>query len=473
MSLVNVSVTKHKSVLIMMNRLRTQYSLAIGSMLVLIVGLILSTPGSISNTTEKSLFYPKTKIAVNNSFIPNLTWNQTYNLSSFDIIHSGVETIDGGLAFLGYTDHPINKEDIWLFKTDPNGNILWSRTFGGTAEDFGRALIQTNDGALLLAGYTYDAGSADAFLIKTNSEGKKEWQQTYGETQSISCEDVVTCIIQTTDGGFALAGFSRSYGEGDPDAWLLKTNANGELQWSQTYGGPLWDQVESIVQAKDGGYILAGTLNIGELPSPSEFWVAKTDSAGIITWNFTIGTRRDDYAYSVIQAIDGGYAVAGATILDADVSRNHEFWLVKIDSQGAIEWNQTYGGEETDKAYSVVQTADGGYALLGKTDSFGAGSFDYWLVKTDANGNIMWNQTYGSINYENGLSILKTSDGGLVLIGYSESIVTFNPKFLAIKVGGSLISYSLPTTQSSFVNFVPLSFLVLAVIALILVKYRK
>jgi hypothetical protein len=202
-------------------------------------------------------------------------------------------------------------------------------------------------------------------------------------------------MIQTKDGGYALAGETIRYGGSIPDFWLVKTNATGVMEWNNTYRGPQDDYATCVIQTKDGGYALAGaTYSFGVLFE--DFWLVKTDANGDAKWNKTYGGTKEDIAYSVIQADDGGYAVAGST--RSFGAGNADFWLVKTDADGKMFWNRTYGGTEDDVAYSVIQTRDKGYALAGYTYSFGAGYMDCWLVKTEAEAGLGWtNLTVNSI----------------------------------------------------------------------------
>ncbi len=196
------------------------------------------------------------------------------------------------------------------------------------------------------------------------------WNRTYGGTGG----EVAYSLVETYDGGFALAGVSSSDG-----FWLVKTDADGYMQWNKTYGG---GTAHSLIQTSDGGYALAGEI----IPSGAaqDFYVVKTDADGNMQWSRTYGGEHSDIAYSLVETSDGGYALAGGTS-SFDVGQG-DFWLVKTDDYGNVEWNQTYGGASNEGAYSLVETSDRGYALAGYTLSFGAGSYDFWLIKTDSQG---------------------------------------------------------------------------------------
>ena len=218
----------------------------------------------------------------------------------------------------------------------------------------------------------------DFWLVKTDSDGNVEWSQTYGEAG----HDEARVLVATSDGGYAMTGPTNSYGAGSWDFWLVKTDMNGNMMWSQTYGGAKRDNSYAMIQTSDGGYAIAGsTKSFGA--GGSDFWLVKTDAYGNMLLNRTYDRNLPERAESLIETSDGGYALAGVTYSS---SAWEDFWLVKTDQYGNMEWNQTYGGEYSDWAYSLIETSDGGYALCGYTRSFGAGEDDFWLVKTDEYG---------------------------------------------------------------------------------------
>ncbi len=201
-----------------------------------------------------------------------------------------------------------------------------------------------------------------------------EWDETYGGAD----DERAYSIIETIDGGYAIIGSTNSFTTGHQNMWLVKADSAGKSQWSRSYGGTNQDVGVSLVQTSSGGYILGGwTDSFGA--GGYDFWLVKTDSSGNVLWNQTYGGGNNDRAESVVQTGDGGYAMVGRT--SSFGVGIDDFWLVKTDSSGNVLWNQTYGGAGIDWAQSVVQTGDGGYALGGWTDSFGAGGYDFWLVK--------------------------------------------------------------------------------------------
>jgi hypothetical protein len=284
---------------------------------------------------------------------------------------------------------------------------IWSQTYGGTSSDEAEAMVQTSDGGYAIAGYTtsFGAGSYDFWLVKVDANGNMEWNQTYGGAGN----ELAYALVETSDGGYALAG----------DALLVKTDAYGNMEWNQTIGGP----IRSLVETSDGGYALAGwTTSFGA--EGDDFWLVKIDAYGNVEWSQTYGRGRSDRAYALVATSDGGYAIAGETISNNYGVPHWDFWLVKTDANGDMEWNRTYGKGAGENAYALVETSDGGYALAGDTSIFnpetGIAS-DFWLVKTDAYGYMEWNQTYSGWRV---YALVETSDGGFALAGGSRLVKT-------------------------------------------------
>jgi hypothetical protein len=316
----------------------------------------------------------------------NIQWAKTYEVMDFDYASSVQQTSDGGYIVAGYTTSFRAADlDIFLIKTDANGNIIWAKTYGGTDYDYVYSVQHTFDGGYIVAGITgsFGAGWGDIFLIKIDPFGGIQWAKTYG---GIS-DDGAFSVQQTYDGGYIVAGYTRSFGAISEDVFLIKIDPFGDIQWAKTYGGKGSEVATSVRQTADGGYIVAGyTTSFGA--GKGDIFLIKTDANGNIIWAKTYGGEFDDKASSVQQTSDGGYIVAGhiGVLFDAYM----DILLIKTDAKGNIQWAKTYGEADTidREAYSVQQTSDGGYILAGTTISFGAGERDIFLIKTDAKGNI-------------------------------------------------------------------------------------
>ncbi|MFX0090734.1 MAG: hypothetical protein ACFFBD_03135 [Candidatus Hodarchaeota archaeon] len=299
--------------------------------------------------------------------------------------------------------------------------LLWNQTFGGAGYQDCFDVIQTSDGGFALVGLTssYGAGGRAGWLVKTDANGTMEWNQSYGGVG----DDSFSKVIPTSDGGLAIAGSTFSYGAGEGDLWLVKMDAKGNILWNQTYGGPQHDNAGAVLQTSDGGFVLAGyTKSYGA--GYYDFWLIKTDATGVTQWSQTYGGPSSDHLLALTQTLDGGFALFGDT--KSYGVGGSDLWLVKTDAAGAVQWNQTYGTTEHEEGRVVIQTGDGGFALAGSTsnrDWYDVGPFsgtlrsDFLFVRTDANGMVQWNQTYGGTGYDRCFDAVQTLDGGFALFG--------------------------------------------------------
>jgi len=313
---------------------------------------------------------------------PNEVWNKTYGGVDFDTCSSADKTIDDGFILLGRTgSYGSGSMDVWLVKTDSDGDELWNKTFGGFDFDMGNLVKQTNDNGYIIIGGTKSFGSGleDLWLIKTDVNGVELWNKTFGGTGY----DYGYSVQQTNDGGFIIAGFTDSYGAGYSDVWLIKTDVNGVELWNKTYGGDDDDFAYCVQQTTDDGYILVGrTWSYGS--GLNDAWLIKTDSNGNIKWTKTYGGKSYDYGYCVVQTSDEGYVIAGGT-QSYVVGPNADAWLIKTDSDGDELWNKTFGGYGHDKSYAVQYISDDEYIIAGGDDSYG-NNHDAWLIKVSDNG---------------------------------------------------------------------------------------
>ncbi len=371
-------------------------------------------------------------------------WSQTYGGTGTEKTRSLVVTPDGGYAVVGFTDSfGAGDRDFWLVKTDALGGMEWNRTYGGAGADEAWGLAVTSDGGYAIAGNTnsFGAGNYDFWLVKTDANGSMKWNKTYGGTK----EEWVRSLVATSDGGYALAGDTESFGAGRHDFWLVKTDALGNMQWNKTYGGTEDDYAHSVVATPDGGYAVAG-----------DGLLVKTDAFGNVEWNTTWGGPIVyEEANSLIVTPDGGYALAGST--------TYAFWLAKTDSYGTIQWSKTYTADDNAWAYSLVATPDGGYALAGSTVHIRSSKVNFLLVKTNANGNMEWNRTYGIGDAH---SLVITSDGGYAIAASTKHYFEYSGgDFILIKTDEAGVIPEYPPCV------IPL--LMLTVTALIIINKKR
>jgi predicted secreted protein len=360
-------------------------------------------------------------------------WTRTYGGSGTDYCYSVQQTSDGGYVATGYTSSfGAGGNDFYLAKTDANGDTLWTRTYGGTNTDYAYSVRQTSDGGYVVVGYTnsFGAGYEDAYLVKTDADGDTLWTRTYGWSTG---NERANCVQQTSDGGYIIVGYTYSYETCHYDFYLVKTDANGDILWTRTYGGSGTEKAESVQQTSDGGYIVAGyTSSFGA--GLVDAWLVKIDADGDFLWAQSYGGSNWDYAYSVQQTSDGGYILAGYE--DSFGAGGKDVWSIKTDANGDTLWTRTYGGSGDDRSYSSQQTADGGYTIAGCTNSFGAGGFDVWLIKTDANGDTSWTRTYGGSASDRAEFVQQTTDGGYIVSGATSSFGAGGNDFWVLRMAG-------------------------------------
>ena len=344
-------------------------------------------------------------------------WETTFGGASADVGESVQQTTDGGYIITGLTHSYGNGygySDVYLLKTDVYGVEQWSQTLGGTNYEAGYSIQQTTDGGYIITGGKGggNGNSEDVYLIKTDVNGVELWSQTFGGTG----EDYCFSVQQTTDGGYVITGDTDSYGNGSYDVYLIKTDVNGVELWSQTFGGPYYDEGKSVQQTTDGGYIITGIT--GEWGFGNVYLI-KTDGSGIEQWSQTFGASTvNDWGQSVQQTTDGGYIITGGTGGIGGASLNSEdVYLIKTDGSGIEQWSQTFGGTGSGAGGSVQQTTDGGYIITGYTTSFVNGSRDVYLIKTDGSGIEQWSQTFGGTDDDEGKSVQQTTDGGYIITG--------------------------------------------------------
>jgi hypothetical protein len=292
------------------------------------------------------------------------------------------------------------------------------KAIGGANHDVGKSLIQTSDGGYAIAGGTTSFGAGkddiDIYVVKLDANGNLQWTKTIGGPAS----EEGNSLIQTSDGGYAITGYTTSFGAGEDDVYVVKLDAKGNLQWTKTIGGKSVEKGSSIIQTSDGGYAIAGyteSFGAGE----ADVYVVKLDAKGNLQWTKTIGGPKDDRGFSLIQTSDGGYVIAGYT--RSFSAGWTDVYVVKLDASGNLQWTKTIGGTEVDGGISLIQTSDGGYAITGTTNSFGTPSGDVYVVKLDANGNLQWIKTIGGTYNDVGRSIIQISDGGYAVAGETKS----------------------------------------------------
>jgi hypothetical protein len=320
---------------------------------------------------------------------------------------SGLQTADGGYVLLGNKVTP-NSTDIYFVRTDAFGDVIWANTFGGSDIDQGQSVKQTNDGGFIIAGNTqsFGLGNPHVYLLRTDANGTLLWSKTYSGTGGALGYDV----LEDANGNFLVTG-----GAGG-DLYLLKTDASGNLIWAKVCDGTGLDIGYCIQPTNDGGYIISGNNQVGGLGTGDVFLV-KTDSSFNLQWSKRFSSPGQDDGNSVLQTNDGGYII-GATTTGFGAG-GADAWVLRTDSAGTLLWSKTFGGITYDWIHDIYAVSTGGFITIGQTNSFGAGNYDMYFIRLDANGDSLWTRAYGDFALDEGQCISETTDGGFMGLGGS------------------------------------------------------
>lgn len=338
-----------------------------------------------------------------------VTFEKTFGTTGDNFANDVQLTSDGGYILVGTAEFAGGFGDLLLIKTDANGDTLWTHTIGGSSLDQGNSVIQTSDGGYIIAGATmsYGAGANDAWLVKTDAKGLVTWSKTYGTINN----DVAYGVVQTSDGGYVFSGMEKQSGL-NGNAHLVKVDASGNVLWSKTFGSYLRKNFAyTLLQTSDHGFLIGGWENLN-LGINDDFCLIKTDSNGTLQWYKSYGDVGHDQNFSVHQTTDGGFVIAGYTFSASVIDVN----VVKVDGSGNLLWTKNVGGTGADYSYAVTSTADGGLVFCGSTLSFGATNAGY-LAKMDGSGNLLWSKTMTGTGWDGFFAIREASDGGFVLAG--------------------------------------------------------
>jgi hypothetical protein len=336
---------------------------------------------------------------------PDTLWSKTFGFSYDDRGYDIQLTFDGGFVLAGglCTSYP-NNHDIYIIRTDSLGDTLWTRTYGeSNRDDVGYSIQRTADGGYIVTGYTgsFGAGDTNIALIKTDSAGEPQWIRTYGGSR----KEIGYSVRQTPDGGYVMAGCTNSFGAGDDDVYVVRVDSVGDTVWTALCGGPYDDRCQSILNTIDGGYVLAGKT-YGE----GGVYIVKIDDNGDTLWTKSFGVSGYDGANAIAQAVDDGFIIAGKTF--SGVYWDSSVYLLKLNANGDSLWAKGYAAGE---GHDVMQIIGGEYVVVGEADS------EICIINTDSLGNEIWSTMYGGLGEEAGTSIVQCADGGFACVGCTNS----------------------------------------------------
>ena len=352
----------------------------------------------------------------------------------------------------GDDDRPIENIPVEF-----QGNLAWVASFGGSGIDQATAVTSTSDGAFMVVGSSYsndghfngikNSTDADFFLMRIQSDGTVDWTKVYGGAD----DELATGITKTNDGGFVLSGFSRSdncfigSNGGFHDYYILKVDAQGNEIWCKNFGYPGSDQAQNVIETREGDLMITGFFDVsasegqgnedrhssGTRHGVGEYWGIKLDADGQFFWKRYFGGSNNDRSYSVTQASDGGYVMIGASESDdfdiTDSRGSYDYWAVKVSDQGALQWTKSFGGTAIDIAYDIVLTQNGNYLVAGDARSndldvsTNMGNADAWLLEITDEGNLVWEKSLGGSMFDSAKDLIRMNNGFYCITGSSRS----------------------------------------------------
>ncbi|MCP4582141.1 MAG: T9SS type A sorting domain-containing protein [candidate division Zixibacteria bacterium] len=360
---------------------------------------------------------------------PEVSWFKSYGGAYLDEGQSIVMSTDNQLMIAGYTYASVNGgSDIYLIKTNLYGELIWQTYIGGISDDWASSIQQTSDGGFIVAGGTesFEVAGSDIYLVKINTDGQVLWQRTYGGDNSEQAD----YVLQTDDGGYILVGWTNSFGAGEDDIYMLRTNSVGDSLWARTFGDIFYDKGYSALQTSDGGFVVIGGLGYFGY-YPTQAYMIKVDENGDSLWACDIGGSLSDAGRSIAHTADGGFLFTGWTMSYG--AGEHDVYLAKVDSEGEFLWSNAFGGEETDVGRSIYPTSDGGFIIAGYTRSFDVGLQDVYLVKADYKGDTLWTTTFGGDSDDYGWSAIESADGGYLVTGWTRTFSQGSKDVLLVK----------------------------------------
>jgi hypothetical protein len=388
----------------------------------------------------------------NLTIVNQMAWQKALGGTDSDIGAAITLSSDGGYLVAGYTSSPdgdvannYGNFDFWIVKLNADRTIAWQKVLGGSGDDRANSIVALTDGGCVVAGYTTSTdgevtgnhGRSDYWIVKLDAGGKIVWKSVFGGL----LYDEATSVVSNPDGGYTVAGYSSSSNgnvlnnRGGYDYWIIWLDANGALINQKNYGGSGDDLARSLITTPDGGYLVAGSTssingNVTGNHGADDYWVLKLNAAGSIEWQKALGGTGTDYAHSIVAASDGSSLIAGYTkSTDGDVTGNHgkdDYWIVKLNANGTMAWQKTLGGSGTDQAFAITPAKDGGCAVAGMATSLDGdvtgnhGAGDSWIVRLNAGGSVVWKKALGGTFVETTYDIA-TIGNSFITAGYTHS----------------------------------------------------
>lgn len=385
---------------------------------------------------------------------PIIEWQKSIGGSFKDNVEKIIDTSDGGFVIVGYSvsnnfDIPSNngQNDIFICKINRLGQIQWSKSYGGSGEDLATGIVEIDNGFIVCGtsiggnnDFFRNYGHTDIVIFRLNQNGDLIWKKNFGGSEN----DYTRALIKTNDNSLLLVGYTQSNDNdisgniGNLDGLILKLNMEGVVIWQKLLGGVANDYFYSVAQTTDSGFVIAGMSNSSSWGNygTNDAWIIKVSSNGLFEWQNHFGGTENDKFISVVQLSDGKYVATGETysfdydsIENHGVAQNRDCFVVKISNSGQKEWSKCFGGTSEDDGRSIVQSTDNNLVILCQIHSNDGDIYpvinveaDYWLIKLNSNGTILWKRAYGGSGHEVAKCLLQTSDNGYIFVGDSYTL---------------------------------------------------
>lgn len=345
--------------------------------------------------------------------IPDTLWTATFGGAMVDSAYTLCQCADGGFMVVGHTNSAgAGGFDIYLVKTDAEGNFEWDKTYGDVDNDYGYYIIPSSHGGFIISGSIDRIGAWDAYLVKIDTDGNVEWENTYGGVEF----EYAMGLVQADDGGYVFTGTTWSSSE-TSQIWLVKVDSAGNEEWSKEFGGTDYDYGVDLVETADGGFIISGYGYAGT-EDGYEGYLVKTDSDGNEVWSELYGGPGTQHFHMVRELASGDYVVTGYSQGSGPTA--DDLWFVKVDATGGLLWDKIYGGDGTDEGNSICVTETGFY-VIGRTGSFGEGNADLWILETDEAGDTLSTMTLGGALSDGGIGAGIVEDSNIIIAGWTAS----------------------------------------------------
>ena len=365
--------------------------------------------------------------------VQSIKWAKAFGGSAYDDAWAVEVAPNGDIVVVGYTESfGDSNGDVWILRLDENGNIKWQKAYGGSDWDVARGVAIAQNGDIIVVGRTYSFGngSSDAWVLRLDENGNIKWQKTYGGGSI----DGAWAVTVADNGDIIVVGFTQSFGAGSSDVWVLRLDENGNVIWQKAYGGVHQDEAYGVTIAPNGDIIVVGW--VGGLGAGSwDAWVLRLDANGNVKWQKAFGESDDDEAWAVTVADNGDIIVVGYT--RSFGAGSYDVWVLRLDENGNVKWQKAYGGSDWDGVWDVKTVSNGDIVIAGYTNSFGAGDYDIWILRLDENGNIKWQKAYGGIGDDEATGLAIADNGDIIVVGFTNSFGAGDYDIFVLRLDGN------------------------------------